>query len=111
GECHQLADRSYFINGNQMPFCARDLGLFIGLAIGSGIVTFYRYKIHPILVLIGLVPLALDGGVQLLTDYESNNTLRMITGFIAGLVLALLLAHFMFALQEDPSHEESKPSQ
>ncbi len=111
GECHQLADRSYFINGNQMPFCARDLGLFIGLVLGSGIVTFYRYKIHPVFVLIGLLPIALDGGVQMLTDYESNNTLRMITGFIAGFVLALLLAHFIFALQEDSPHDAGKPSQ
>lgn len=101
GECHQLANRSIFINDNQMPFCARDVGLFVGLAVASGTATFVRYKINPLLVLAGLVPIGLDGGLQLVTDYESNNLLRLATGFVAGVVLALLLAHFMFALQDE----------
>lgn len=105
GECHQLANRSFFINGNQMPFCARDVGLFVGLAAASGVATFVRYKINPLLVLAGLVPIGLDGGIQLVTDYESNNLLRVATGLLAGAVLALLLAHFMFALQDDKPRE------
>jgi len=100
-ECHQIAERSFFINGNQMPFCARDVGLFIGMAAASAFVTFVRFKINPILVLLGLVPIGLDGGVQMFTDYESNNILRVATGLVAGIVLALLLAHFMFALQDE----------
>jgi uncharacterized membrane protein len=113
GECHQIADRSYFINGNQMPFCARDLGLFVGLAFGFGLVSFYRYKIHPLYVLLGLVPLGIDGGLQLVTDYESNNPLRLGTGIVAGLSLSLLLAHFLFALQEERKRpaEKGKPGQ
>jgi hypothetical protein len=39
--------------------------------------------------------------VQLLTDYESSNPLRLATGVVAGAACALLLAHFIFALQED----------
>ncbi|MGQ9586946.1 MAG: DUF2085 domain-containing protein [Thermoplasmata archaeon] len=101
GECHQIANRSYFLNGNQMPFCARDLGLFLGLAIGFGFLTFYRYKLHPFVALVGFVPLGIDGGAQLLTDYESTNMLRMATGVVAGIAASLLLAHFLFVLQED----------
>lgn len=100
-ECHQIAERSFFINGNQMPFCTRDLGLFIGLAAGAGLATFVRYKINPLFVLAGLVPIGLDGGLQLVTSYESNNLLRLATGLLAGVVLSLLLAHFIFALQEE----------
>jgi uncharacterized membrane protein len=100
-ECHQLAKRSYFINGNQMPFCARDLGLFIGLVAGFGAVTFYRFKIHPFLALLGFVPIAIDGGIQAITSYESTNPLRLITGLIAGVTGSLLLAHFVFVIQED----------
>ncbi len=100
-ECHQLANRSFFINENQMPFCARDVGLFVGLAAASGVATFVRYKINPLFVLAGLVPIGIDGGLQLVTSYESNNALRLATGLLAGVVLALLLAHFVFALQDD----------
>ena len=32
--CHQKVERSLFLNDNQMPFCARDVGIFIGLALG-----------------------------------------------------------------------------
>ena len=39
-ECHQIANRSFFINDNQMPFCARDVGLFVGLAAASGVAMY-----------------------------------------------------------------------
>lgn len=109
-ECHQLVERSFFVNGNQMPFCARDLGLFVGLAAGSGFVTFVRYKVNPVLVLLGLVPIGLDGGLQLITSYESNNALRVMTGLLAGVALSLLLAHFVFALQEERPKQEDASS-
>jgi uncharacterized membrane protein len=99
-ECHQLAIRSYFLNGNQMPFCARDVGLFLGLVIGFFTATFVRWKIPPLFVLLGLVPIAIDGGLQQVTSYESTNPLRLATGLVAGLVLALLFAHFLFVIDE-----------
>lgn len=100
-ECHQIASRSFFLNGNEMPFCSRDLGLFIGLAAGFGIAAFFRYRLNPFLALAGLVPMGIDGGLQLVTSYESNNPLRVTTGIIAGLALAILLAYYVFLIQED----------
>jgi uncharacterized membrane protein len=45
------------------------------------------------IVLIGLflLPIALDGGLQLITYYESNNILRLITGFPTGWIGGILL--------------------
>ena len=103
-ECHQIPERSYFLNGNQMPFCARDLGLFAGLMVGFGVATVLIVQINPVLLLFGLVPMGLDGGVQLVTEYESANPLRLATGIVAGASLALLLAVFILALREDVSH-------
>jgi uncharacterized membrane protein len=100
-ECHQLANRSYYLNGNQMPFCSRDVGLFLGLVVGFFTATFVRWKIPPFLVLLGLVPIAIDGGLQQVTSYESTNSLRIVTGLVAGLVLAMLFAHFLFVIDED----------
>lgn len=105
-ECHQISDRSYFLNGNQMPFCARDLGLFAGLVAGFGLVTFVQLVLNPLYVVLGLVPMGIDGGLQLMTSYESNNPLRLVTGIIAGVALAVLIAQFVFALQEDKRKEQ-----
>jgi len=99
-ECHQIAERSFFLNDNQMPFCARDLGLFIGLVAGFALASFFRFRWNPALLLLGLVPMALDGGIQLFTDYESNNPLRLATGAIGGAALALLLAAYVHAFEE-----------
>jgi uncharacterized membrane protein len=106
-ECHQIADRSYFLNGNQMPFCSRDLGLFIGLMVGFGIATFISIQINPLLLILGLLPLGLDGGIQLVTEYESTNALRVATGIIAGAALALLLAVFILAFKEESATKAS----
>ena len=110
GECHQIAERSFFINGNEMPFCSRDTGLFIGLVIGFGALLFVRYKINPILAVVGLVPLGIDGGLQLVTSYESNNPLRLITGIVAGVACAMILAHFIFALKDDKPRPKPTPA-
>ena len=37
-----------------------------------------------LMVLLALVPIGLDGTIQLLTDYESTNSRRLVTGLIAG---------------------------
>ena len=111
GECHQLANRSYFLNDNQMPFCARDVGIFAGVALGFGFVAFVRFKMPPLWVFVGLAPLAVDGTVQLVTSYESVNPLRLATGISAGATCALLLAHFIFVLQEDRQPREPAEDQ
>ena len=40
--CHQKAERSLFINGNQMPFCSRCTAIWLGLAIGLAFMFFYK---------------------------------------------------------------------
>lgn len=110
GECHQIAERSYYINGNEMPFCSRDTGLFLGFVMGFGALLFVRYKIHPVLAVLGLVPIGIDGGLQLVTSYVSNNPLRLATGIIAGVACAMLLAHFIFAFKDDKPRPKPTPA-
>ena len=110
-ECHQISNRSYYLNDNQMPFCARDLGLFVGVAVGFGMATFYRMRVKPWYFLLLIVPLAVDGGLQAVTSYESNNPLRLGTGILAGIGLALLLAEFVLVLREDSRKAHQKESQ
>ncbi len=83
--CHQQADRSFELNGNQMPFCARDVGILSGAVMGLAAFVLLGRKVPWAWLLVLLVPMAVDGVVQAVTDYESGNVLRFITGAIAGL--------------------------
>ncbi len=124
--CHQMSSRSFFINGNQMPFCSRDIGVFSGFVIGAILVSFlgylpnlYESVFHPfpervrkillkrphiwaaILGLIFLSPLVLDGTIQMLTPYESNNTMRFITGIFAGMAVMIFTGAFVISAKAE----------
>ncbi len=94
--CHQHANRSFFINGNQMPFCSRCTGIFLGLAFGLLIGGMFKVRMGAALYLLGLVPLGLDGVIQLLTAYESTNFNRIVTGMIVGTFSALVFAYIFY---------------
>jgi len=92
--CHQKAERSFFINGNQMPFCSRCTAIWLGLTIGLGFMVFYKIVLDEkflILILIGFVPIAVDGVGQLLHIWESTNIVRLITGLLIGIVTGLAI--------------------
>ena len=89
--CHMKESRSLIINSNQMPYCARCLGIFLGLAIGAAIVTFVVIDLKWWILVAGLMPIGLDGGIQLVTSYESNNVLRISTGLLTGVVTMIAL--------------------
>ena len=89
--CHQLSHRSYSYNDNQMSFCARDTGIFLGLVIGFMYASRKRTVLTLPLVIAALIPIGLDGTIQLLTDYESTNPKRLITGLIAGAVTGVAI--------------------
>jgi len=93
--CHQLPDRSLFINWNQMPFCVRDVGIFIGLILGLAIAILLNVRITFLVFAIGILPLVTDGVLQLFTDYESSNAIRIATGALGGVAISLLLSRFI----------------
>jgi uncharacterized membrane protein len=87
--CHLKSSRSFSINDNQMPYCARCFGIFLGFAIGAGFATFIVIDLKLWLLVVGLVPIGLDGGLQYVTSYESNNIFRVLTGSLAGFVTVM----------------------
>lgn len=90
--CHQKSSRSLFINGNEMPFCSRDFGIFLGLAIGVGITVFRKLDIKVWWIILGLTPIAIDGiGQTILGLWESINPVRIITGTLAGIITGVAL--------------------
>lgn len=87
------------VTGFKMPVCARDIGLYAAMLIGGLAYPLARRlddEIPPsIFLIIALVPIGLDGGIQIISEmgilpfvYESTNAVRLLTGAIAGLAAA-----------------------
>ncbi len=123
--CHQMETRSLHANDNQYPVDARMLAMFVAGNLGFLLAWRTRSRLlardafvdrlpaawarrlgtpHQRLwgltafVLSGLVPVALDGFVQLLTSYESTNPLRVVTGVWLGFTGAAWLGLVFDAL-------------
>ncbi|MBS7641367.1 MAG: DUF2085 domain-containing protein [Candidatus Bathyarchaeia archaeon] len=96
--CHQMRERTIFINGNQMAVCARCFGLFIGISIGI-ILSIVREinidkNVHKRVlgaVFIGYTPLIIDYFCNLIGFWNSINLVRLITGAVAGSSSGMIL--------------------
>ena len=92
--CHQKAERSFFISGNQMPFCSRCTAIFLGITIGLAFMVFYIIELNEkfvFLLIISIIPIAIDGTAQLFGFWESNNIIRFITGFLVGFTCGIAI--------------------
>ena len=95
-DSHAISVENDGITGYKFPVCSRDIGLYLGILLGAVAYPFVRKigdkQIPPaIYLIVALVPIALDGGIQFASDlgflpfiYESTNLTRIVTGFIAG---------------------------
>lgn len=84
--CHRIPERSFFYKGHQFPVCARCTGVYLSL-ITAPLLKHLNLTIND-LMLLGialLIPMAIDGTTQLFGLRESNNYLRLITGFLGGI--------------------------
>ncbi len=118
--CHTKAERSWKINDNQMPVCVRDVGIFLGLAIGGFLFSRRGYNRWTIkdtflsmlpdnklfsvyrndrrllamfaIAAVAAVPMAIDGFTQMLTSYESNAMMRLLTGTPFGILIGAFLS-------------------
>jgi uncharacterized membrane protein len=96
--CHQKASRSLFINGNEMPYCSRCVGIFFGLAIGTAISLFYIVELRLRYIAAALLPIGIDGGMQMLGFWESTNPVRLATGGLAGALTGMALGYIFFVI-------------
>lgn len=96
--CHQMKERTIFINGNQMAVCARCFGFFTGVSIGI-ILSIVRgihvdRNVHKKIlgaIFIGYTPLIIDYFGNLIGFWNSINSVRLITGAIAGSSTGIIL--------------------
>ncbi|MDD5337440.1 MAG: DUF2085 domain-containing protein [Candidatus ainarchaeum sp.] len=103
------------LTGYKFPVCSRDVAIYGAMLLGGLLFPFVRKiddRIAPPLIyfIIALVPIALDGGTQLVGLRESTNMLRLITGFIAGFPIPFYAIPIinMFVLGPGSGKEEAK---
>lgn len=83
--CHQRAERSLHLHGEQMAFCERDLAIVLA-AVMAGVLFALarRWRALPnigfVVVVMFALPMAIDGGTQLIGLRESTTALRLLTG-------------------------------
>jgi uncharacterized membrane protein len=119
--CHRIPERSFFLNGRQLPLCARCTGTFLGAIVGLTAMLLLRRqrasRLPPVPVL-GLLVLfigvwAFDGLNSYMTFfpgapslYEPRNWLRLTTGMLNGLALiTIVFPIFNFTLWRETTGE------
>jgi uncharacterized membrane protein len=125
-QCHQMFTRSFALNGNQLPIDARMTSMYVfanlgvlaamfaapSTSTGAVILGALPARLRGLVgrlgperagasvVLLGLLPIAVDGFTQLLTPYESTNLVRVITGAPGGFVGGLLVGAMLISIRQ-----------
>jgi len=91
GVCDQVPSHSYYLLGHQVCLCERCLAIYSTMLLAGvllAVLPHLRRSLRPLdwrLWLLLILPMALDGGTQLLGWHESDVFLRTLTGFLFGL--------------------------
>ncbi len=87
--CHQLPERSYFIDGHKLAVCSRCTGLYAGFALTLLLYPLIRSLRTTALparkwLILATLPLLVDFSLTFLGVWENTHTSRLITGFLLG---------------------------
>ena len=89
--CHQIPERSYFIEGHKFAVCARCTGIYAGFALTLllyPLVRSLRNTATPprSLLILSTLPLAIDFSLTFFGFWENTHTSRLLTGALLGSV-------------------------
>lgn len=87
--CHQLPERSYFIDGHQFAVCSRCTGVYAGFAFTLllyPLIRSLKNTFTPPLkwLILATVPLAIDVGINFFGFWQNTHTSRLLTGALLG---------------------------
>ncbi len=129
-QCHQLWYRSFWLNGNQMPIDERMTAMYVFANLGliaaifarpststgqvmlNAMPSFIRRRLAKFsteragaaIVILGLLPMAVDGFTQLFSGkyytYESTWLARVVTGGLSGYVGGLLVGAMLVTIRQ-----------
>lgn len=96
--------------GYKVALCQRDVAIYASVVIAGLVFAFVRRRIRRLpfrLFLLLLLPIAIDGGTQLVGLRESNWALRTITGFIFGVACVWIAYPYIDDAMQDVIRTES----
>ena len=90
--CHQLAERSFHVNGIQLAVCARCAGIYAGIFLGY---VFFIARSKPVskLIFVSIFLVACDGVLNALGLADTPAILRFALGLAFGFFSGWLLGH------------------
>lgn len=91
--CHQMPDRSFFLDGHKLAVCSRCFGVYSGLLAGFAAYPLWRSidNIEPLprfWLLASMVPIGVDWSLTIFGIWENTFLTRFITGAILGVACA-----------------------
>ena len=97
--CHQLPERTIFIDGMHLPLCARDTGIYLGIFIALVfLVVRGKFKADTVpsnrisvLLAILMIPMMVDAVTSYASIRQTDNIIRLVTGIFFGMSLVLFL--------------------
>jgi len=101
--CHQKPDRSFFIDGHQLPVCARCTGLYLsgaaGLAVWIGLKTArgwrpiaWNPRLAARLIVIAAIPTALSLATAAIGAWDGSNMTRALLALPLGASAGAIVA-------------------
>ena len=94
--CHQIPDRSFFIERHQFAVCSRCFGVYFGLLAGLIVYPVWRpiLETEPlprIWLFLSLVPIGIDWSLGVFGVWENTHLSRFVTGMILGVACATFI--------------------
>ena len=121
--CHRITERSFAINGRQLPLCARCTGMYLGAALSLIVLWLAgrsRYMALPrlpiLIILLSFIAIMGIDGINSYSHffpnaphlYQPRNWLRLLTGMGTGLAMGSII---LPALAQTLWHEQDfRPS-
>jgi uncharacterized membrane protein len=89
--CHQLPERSFFIDGHKLAVCSRCTGIYGGFLFALLIYPLVRSLRNTSTpdrkwLVLATLPLAIDFGLTFFGIWENTHTSRLLTGLLLGSV-------------------------
>jgi uncharacterized membrane protein len=87
--CHQLPERSYFIDGHQLAVCSRCTGIYAGFTLMLllyPLISSLKNTVMPSRswLILATLPVVIDVGVNFFGFWQNTHTSRLLTGALLG---------------------------